>query len=51
MSDQKQPWLAGALPNIESRLRSAEGFRHLPMFRFALQREFKHDGYATTQAA
>jgi hypothetical protein len=50
-SDQKQRWLAGALPNIESRLRNAKGFRPLPMFRFALQREFKLNGYATIQAA
>lgn len=38
-SNQKQRWLAGALSDIEPRLRRVRGFRHLPLLREALMRE------------
>jgi hypothetical protein len=37
-SDQKQRWLASALPDIEPRLRRISGYRALPKLRAALQR-------------
>jgi transposase-like protein len=40
-ADQRHRWLAGALLDIEPRLRTVKGFRYLPMLRQALQRELK----------
>jgi len=39
-SNQKQRWLAAALLNIEPRLRKLIGYRHLPLLRTAIQKEF-----------
>jgi len=40
-SNQRHRWLATALLDIEPRLRTVVGFRHLPVLREALQRELK----------
>ena len=40
-SNQRHRWLATALLDIEPRLRTVVGFRHLPALREALQRELK----------
>jgi transposase-like protein len=40
-SNQRHRWLAAALLEIEPRLRTVVGFRHLPALREALQRELK----------
>ncbi len=40
-SNQRHRWLAAALLEIEPRLRTVVGFRHLPALRDALQRELK----------
>ena len=40
-SNQKHRSLAAALLDIEPRLRRVKGYRHLPLLRKALQREFK----------
>jgi transposase-like protein len=40
-SNQRYRWLATALLDIEPRLRTVVGFRHLPVLREALQRELK----------
>jgi transposase-like protein len=40
-SDQKHRWLAGALLDIEPRLRRIRGHRSLPLLRSALQREIR----------
>jgi putative transposase len=40
-SDQKHRWLAGALLDIEPRLRRIRGYRSLPLLRTALQTEIR----------
>ncbi len=42
-SSQRQRWLATALVDIEPRLRTVMGYRHLPKLREALKRELKID--------
>ncbi len=42
-SSQRQRWLATALVEIEPRLRTVMGYRHLPKLREALKRELKID--------
>jgi len=51
-SDQKHRWLAGALLDIEPRLRRIRGHRSLPLLRSALQREMQgQEGIAEHRAA
>lgn len=51
-SDQKHRWLAGALLDIEPRLRRIRGYRSLPLLRSALQGEIPgQEGRAEHQAA
>jgi transposase-like protein len=51
-SDQKHRWLAGALLDIEPRLRRIRGHRSLPLLRSALQREMQgQEGRAEHRAA
>ena len=49
-SNQRHRWLATALLDIEPRLRTVVGFRHLPALREALQRELKVEQSAAALA-
>lgn len=49
-SNQRHRWLATALLDIEPRLRTVVGFRHLPVLREALQRELKIGASASALA-
>jgi transposase-like protein len=50
-SDQKHRWLAGALLEIEPRLRRIRGYRSLPLLRSALQREIRGQEGSTEHRA
>ena len=45
-SEQKHRWLATAILDIEPRLRTVAGFRHLPRLRAALQLATNRNGKA-----
>lgn len=50
-SNQRHRWLAAALVEIEPRLRTVCGYRHLGTLRQALQRELKLESAALSKAA
>jgi len=49
-SHQKHRWLAAALVDIEPRLRTVQGYRHLKALREAIQRELKIESSMTEAA-
>lgn len=50
-SNQRHRWLAAALLDIEPRLRTVCGYRHLESLRHAIQRELKLEGAVLKKAA
>lgn len=50
-SNQRHRWLAAALLDIEPRLRTVCGYRHLETLRHAIQQELKLEGTALKKAA